>query len=137
MGEIQKQLHDIRQNMTATEKGLRVESTMKKTALQERLTKLRGSYNSKAKELLVVLSSNIQGDIARLKTTHEDLLKPVKQFVKDPFWRTTTASYLKKGLWNSFQVKWYRQYYKWIKIIVDTDFHINQYKFFDSNDDEH
>ncbi|MEM6318609.1 MAG: Rne/Rng family ribonuclease [Bacteroidota bacterium] len=46
------------------------------------------------------------------------------------------ASYLKKGLWNSFPVKWYRKHYKWIRITADNDFHINQYKFFDENDDE-
>ncbi len=46
------------------------------------------------------------------------------------------CSYLKKGFWNSFPVKWYKKYYKWIRIVADEDFFINQYKFFDGNDDE-
>lgn len=46
------------------------------------------------------------------------------------------CSYLKKGLWNSFPVKWYKKYYKWITVLADEDFHINQYRFFDGNDDE-
>jgi len=46
------------------------------------------------------------------------------------------SSYLKKGFFSSFPVKWYKKYYKWIKVITDNDFHINQYKFYDGNDDE-
>ncbi len=46
------------------------------------------------------------------------------------------AAYLKKGLLTSQVVKWYRQYYKWIKVTSDDDFAVNQYKFFDRNDDE-
>ncbi len=45
-------------------------------------------------------------------------------------------SYLKKGFWNSYPLKWYRKHHKWIKINADHNFHINQYKFFDGNQDE-
>ena len=46
------------------------------------------------------------------------------------------SSYLKNGFWNSYRMKWYKQYYKWIRVSANDDFHINQYKFFDGNDDE-
>ena len=46
------------------------------------------------------------------------------------------SAYLKQGLWNSPVVKWYRSYYKWIRIAADNDFAINQYKFYDENEDE-
>ena len=46
------------------------------------------------------------------------------------------AAYLKQGLLKSQVVLWYRQYYKWIKISSNDDFAVNQYKFFDRNDDE-
>lgn len=36
----------------------------------------------------------------------------------------------------SKQYKWLLNYYKWIKIISKDDFHINEYKFFDENNDE-
>jgi len=44
-------------------------------------------------------------------------------------------SYLKKGFPN-LQMKWYMKYQKWIRIQVNNDFHLTQYKFFDENDDE-
>lgn len=44
-------------------------------------------------------------------------------------------SYLKKGFPN-MQMKWYMKYQKWIRIQVNNDFHLTQYKFFDENDDE-
>lgn len=44
-------------------------------------------------------------------------------------------AYLKKGLPNS-QMRWYMKHYKWIKVFSDNDYHLSQYTFFDSNDDE-
>ena len=44
-------------------------------------------------------------------------------------------AFLKKGL-PSVQMQWYRQYLKWIRIQPNSDFHLNKYKFFDSNEDE-
>lgn len=46
------------------------------------------------------------------------------------------AAFLKRGFLKSYPIKWYRKYYKWIKVNQDNDFSINQYKFFDSNNDE-
>ena len=45
------------------------------------------------------------------------------------------SAFLKKGFWNT-QKKWYRKYYKWIKIMADQDLSITDYQFFDQNDDE-
>jgi len=44
-------------------------------------------------------------------------------------------SYLKKGF-PSMQMKWYMKHKKWIPILPNADFHINEYKFFDSGEDE-
>ena len=44
-------------------------------------------------------------------------------------------AYLKKG-WYSIQMQWYKKYFKWVAIKTDQDYRLNQYNFFDSNDDE-
>ena len=44
-------------------------------------------------------------------------------------------SFLKKGF-PSTRMKWSAKFYKWINIEPDPDFHVNQYKFFDQNDEE-
>lgn len=44
-------------------------------------------------------------------------------------------AYLKKGFINR-QMKWYRKYYKWIAIQEEGGYHLNEYRFFDENDDE-
>jgi ribonuclease G len=44
-------------------------------------------------------------------------------------------AFLKKGL-ISRQMKWYTKYYKWIAIIEEGGYHLNEYRFFDENDDE-
>lgn len=44
-------------------------------------------------------------------------------------------SFLKRGL-PSIQMKWYLKYKKWIQVIPNADFHINEYKFFDESQDE-
>lgn len=45
-------------------------------------------------------------------------------------------AYLKKGLFSSFQVRWFFKYNKWIRIVPHADFHLAEYRFFDGNDDE-
>jgi ribonuclease G len=44
-------------------------------------------------------------------------------------------AYLKKGF-PSMQMKWYKKYFKWIKLVDSPDFQLNQYKFYDGNNDE-
>jgi len=45
-------------------------------------------------------------------------------------------AYIKSGWFSSKQVQWYKKYYKWIKVYRNDDFGLNEYKFFDKNDDE-
>jgi len=45
-------------------------------------------------------------------------------------------AHLKRGLLNSYQVKWWRAHQRWIKIMADNDYALNTYKFFDQNEDE-
>ena len=45
------------------------------------------------------------------------------------------GAFLQKGIF-SLQMKWFKKYYKWIKIYQDPDFPLLTYKFFDSNNDE-
>ena len=44
-------------------------------------------------------------------------------------------AHLKHGFPN-IQHKWYFKYNKWVKLIKNNDFNLNEYKFFDSRDDE-
>ncbi len=44
-------------------------------------------------------------------------------------------AFFHKG-WPSIQMKWYLKYYKWIKIVGNTDYHLTEYTFYDENDDE-
>jgi ribonuclease G len=44
-------------------------------------------------------------------------------------------AYLKRG-WPSIQMKWYRKYYKWVRISPNAEFHLTKYRFYDENDDE-
>ncbi len=44
-------------------------------------------------------------------------------------------AFLKKGF-PSVQMKWYRKYFKWIKIEADQEFQLTQYQFYDKNKDE-
>jgi len=45
-------------------------------------------------------------------------------------------AYIKSAWFSSKQVQWYKKYYKWIKVYRNDDFGLNEYKFFDKNDDE-
>ncbi len=44
-------------------------------------------------------------------------------------------AYLKRGL-PSIQMKWYRRYLKWVKVVANSEYHLTQYRFFDVNEDE-
>ena len=44
-------------------------------------------------------------------------------------------AFLKKGL-PSKQMRWYMNYFKWIKLEENQDFHLTQYTFYDGNEDE-
>ncbi|GAB4259887.1 MAG: ribonuclease E/G [Saprospiraceae bacterium] len=44
-------------------------------------------------------------------------------------------AYLKKGF-PSIQMKWFRQFYKWIRIRPDNSYPLTRYKFFNENEDE-
>lgn len=44
-------------------------------------------------------------------------------------------AYLRRGV-PSKQMRWLLQYHKWIKIHINDDFHLNQYRFYDGNEDE-
>ena len=41
----------------------------------------------------------------------------------------------KKGI-PSIQMRWYMKYFKWINISDSPDFQLNEYKFYDGNNDE-
>lgn len=45
------------------------------------------------------------------------------------------AAFLTKGF-PSIQMKWYRQYFRWVKIKSDNDLALNKYRFFDATQDE-
>ena len=45
-------------------------------------------------------------------------------------------AHLTKGLWKSAQFKWYRRFFRWIKVNADADYQLTEYRFFDSNEDE-
>ncbi|HHM21245.1 MAG TPA: Rne/Rng family ribonuclease [Bacteroidetes bacterium] len=44
-------------------------------------------------------------------------------------------AYLKKGL-PSRQMRWYMEFYKWVRIKPDSNFQINSYRFYNGNEDE-
>ena len=44
-------------------------------------------------------------------------------------------AYLRKGL-PSLQMKWYMKYFKWIKLKAEGEYQLNQYNFYDGNEDE-
>jgi ribonuclease G len=46
-------------------------------------------------------------------------------------------AYLRKGwFFNSIQMKWWREFKKWVHISPDNDFALTSYKFFNENNDE-
>ncbi len=44
-------------------------------------------------------------------------------------------AFFKKGFFNK-QINWYKEYYRWISLKEDANYHLNEYRFFDDNDDE-
>jgi ribonuclease G len=44
-------------------------------------------------------------------------------------------AFLKKGFPNT-QMRWYARYYKWIKIKSEPNYQLNEYRFFNENEDE-
>jgi ribonuclease G len=44
-------------------------------------------------------------------------------------------AYLKKG-WPSQQMRWFLKYNKWIRIVPHAEYPLNEYRFFEGNDDE-
>jgi ribonuclease G len=44
-------------------------------------------------------------------------------------------AYIRKGF-PSMQMRWFRKYKKWVKILADNDFPLAEYRFYDDNDDE-
>lgn len=44
-------------------------------------------------------------------------------------------AYLKRGLPNK-QLRWFQEYFKWVRIQPNTDYHLTQYRFYDGNQDE-
>ena len=44
-------------------------------------------------------------------------------------------AFLKRGM-PSHQMNWYFKYHKWVKLKSEEDFYLNNYKFYDGNDDE-
>lgn len=46
------------------------------------------------------------------------------------------AAYLKKGIFNSVQMKWFWQYKKWIPIIPNEEYHLTEYHFLDKQKEE-
>lgn len=45
-------------------------------------------------------------------------------------------SYYRKGILPRKQMEWYRKYNKWIKLAVNNDYQLTEYRFFDHHDDE-
>jgi ribonuclease G len=45
-------------------------------------------------------------------------------------------AYLTKGWWNSTRFKWFLKHSKWVKINAQPQYHLNEYRFFDDNEDE-
>lgn len=45
-------------------------------------------------------------------------------------------AFLKKGWLKSRQMQWFWKHNKWIKIGADAEYHLNEYRFFDANEDE-
>lgn len=76
----------------------------------------------------ILITDSIERDLNYIMTSRPDskVTLHVHPFV---------YAYLKKGLKNAHW-KWYFKYNKWIKIKSESDFHLNQYMFFDDHNDE-
>ncbi len=77
----------------------------------------------------ILLTDEIQRDLEYILQSRPNSTLVLKTH---PYVQT----YLTKGFWNSPQMKWYRRFFRWIKVTEDADFQLTEYKFFDSNQDE-
>ena len=77
----------------------------------------------------ILLTDEIQRDLEFIMQSRPNakLLLRAHPFVQ---------AHLTKGFLSSTQVKWYRQFYRWIKIYSDSDYQLTEYRFFDKNEDE-
>lgn len=76
----------------------------------------------------VLVTDDIERD---LKFIMQSGLKGKLTLKAHPF----VEAFLKKGFPN-LQMKWYRHYYKWVRIKPDTSYQLAEYKFFNDVDDE-
>ncbi len=77
----------------------------------------------------ILLTDEIERD---LEFIMQSRIKSRITLIVHPF----VKAFLKKGWPKSFQFKWFREYFKWIYIKANTDYHLTEYRFFDDNDDE-
>ncbi|MBR9919772.1 MAG: Rne/Rng family ribonuclease [Bacteroidetes bacterium] len=82
-----------------------------------------GSVNS-----TILLTDDIERDLKFLLQSHpkSKLTLKVHPFVE---------AYLRKGI-PSIRMKWYRKYYKWIRILPEADYPLTKYRFYDANNEE-
>ena len=75
----------------------------------------------------ILLTDDIQRDLQYILQSHPDanLTLEVHPYIE---------AYLKKGF-PSMRMLWYREHYRWVKIRPNADFGLNQYKFYDRNDE--
>ncbi|MCB0520142.1 MAG: Rne/Rng family ribonuclease [Lewinellaceae bacterium] len=76
----------------------------------------------------VLITDDIERDLKFIlqSSTKAKLILKVHPFVE---------AFLKKGLPN-LQMKWFGRYYKWIKIQAEPSYQLNEYRFFNENEDE-
>lgn len=76
----------------------------------------------------ILVADRIENDLGRIITSNPKI-KPLLKV--HPF----VYSYFTKGIMNK-RVAWFRKYYKWITIEPMEEYYLDQYKFFDKNNDE-
>lgn len=74
----------------------------------------------------LLLIDEIEQDLVHLINTHKKLKLYCHPII---------GAYLQKGF-PSLRTKWYFKYKKWVRIFVNEDFGITDYKYFDENDEE-
>lgn len=76
----------------------------------------------------ILLSDEINRDLNFIMQSRP---KSKLKLIVHPF----VAAYLKNGFMSK-QMQWFMQYYKWIRIQENSDYHLTKYHFFDNNEDE-
>ncbi|HWB63608.1 MAG TPA: ribonuclease E/G, partial [Chitinophagales bacterium] len=74
----------------------------------------------------LLLIDEIEEDLGHLLTTHRSLKLYCHPII---------GAYLRKGF-PSLRARWFFKHKKWVRIFVNEDFGITDYKFFDENDEE-